>query len=106
MKDRMFHRHVITSVLTAAALIPLTALAEYKCANPQQRIDQRACEKAAEGPNALRKFVERTRMIWQLDIWDYSKPELLRAASEDTFMTALAVQSGKAEPAREAAPTP
>jgi hypothetical protein len=104
----MVDRYSLVSLLAATAFVPLSALAEYKCDNPTHQIDKRACAKAAEGPDALRRFVERTRMIWQLDIWDYSKPEASRPTSEGTPRTLLAVQSEprQAEPSREAAPTP
>jgi hypothetical protein len=37
----------------------VTANAEYRCAPAQSPLDQRACAAAEQGPDALRRFVER-----------------------------------------------
>ena len=74
MKSRFFHCGAI-ALLAAIAFAPTAALSEYKCDNPTSTIDKRVCAKAAEGADALRRFVTSTRMIWQLDIWDYVRPE-------------------------------
>jgi hypothetical protein len=74
MKSRFFHCSAV-ALLAAMAFAPTAALSEYKCDNPSSPIDKRACAKAAEGADALRNFVTRTRMIWHLDIWDYARPE-------------------------------
>ena len=74
MKSRFVQCSAVASLLAAAAFAPAPAVAQQKCVNPTGMIDKRACAKAAEGADALRYFVSRTRMIWQLNIWDYAEP--------------------------------
>jgi len=47
-----------SSVLLLAGAC-VAANAEYRCAPAPSAIDQRACEAAVQGPDALRRFVER-----------------------------------------------
>jgi hypothetical protein len=75
MNPRIRQLSATLSLLAATALTTPTIHAEYRCDRPQGLVDQRACAKAAEGPDALRHFVERTRMIYQLYIWDYVRPD-------------------------------
>jgi len=58
--------------LAAASL--LSAHAEYRCDAPPSSADARACA-ATQGPVQLRRFVERTRMIYGLYYGDYKRPE-------------------------------
>jgi hypothetical protein len=53
------------------AFVSTQARAEFKCDTPQPRIDRVACEKAAEGPASLRRYVERMRVIDTLYFPDY-----------------------------------
>jgi|SRR5882672_927078 len=46
--------------------------AEYRCDDPQGVVDRRACDKAKEGPAALRLFIHRTRAIYGLYFYDYA----------------------------------
>lgn len=69
MKARAL-KYVAASILFAAVG---AAQAEYRCNAPHDMIDARACAKAAEGADALRLFVERTRMLWNLYYWDYAQ---------------------------------
>lgn len=41
------------------------------CSAPSGVVERRACEYARKGPEALRRFVERTRTIYGLYFWDY-----------------------------------
>ncbi len=68
--------HLIAASLFAA--IGSTALAsetgfsnDSKCNAPTGIGERRACEKAKEGSEALRRSVERTRMIYGLSYWDF-----------------------------------
>ena len=45
------------------------------CKNPRGSVEARACEKAKQGPETLRRFVERTRMIYGLYYWDFAPSE-------------------------------
>jgi hypothetical protein len=58
------------TALLLAGLAELSSAA-VDCRAPGSSIDRRACAKAAEGPEALRRFIERTRMIYGLYYWDY-----------------------------------
>lgn len=51
----------------------MPAQAEVDCNKPGNWVDAKACAKAAEGVASLRWYVQRTRMIHQLDINDYAK---------------------------------
>lgn len=89
MKSRFVQCSAVMSLLAAVALAPAPALAQQKCVNPTGMIDKRACAKAAEGADALRYFVSRTRMIWQLNIWDYAQPVDQSASAVATTKQAL-----------------
>ena len=73
-----------TRILTAAAtvsfgvltLAPTLASAESKCANPRGFVEERACAALAAGPDELRRYIERTRMIHGLYYWDFAVPDL------------------------------
>ena len=66
-------------LVPALALASTQARAEYKCNAPGARIDRVACEKAKEGPQALRRYVERVRMIESLQFSDYVSEAQARA---------------------------
>jgi hypothetical protein len=73
MKRNIAQATVAGSMLLATLCSPMVASAEHKCENPRTTIDQRACAKAAEGPDSLRNFVSRTKTIWGLYYWDYAR---------------------------------
>ena len=72
MKRFLLPIGVTTALLATATLSPTVAWAQYRCDHPSSMIDKRACATAAEGPDALRNFVSRTRMIWGLYFWEYA----------------------------------
>jgi hypothetical protein len=80
-------------MLTAIAFWPTAAIAERKCDNPRSTIDQRACAKAAEGPDALRRFVARTQTIWGLYYWDYARLDEPRTTPSATVRLAVPVDA-------------
>ena len=45
------------------------------CTKPNGSIEQRACAVAAAGPEVLRRFIERTRSIYNLYYWDYVRTD-------------------------------
>ena len=62
--------------LTGCASLPgadlaATAHAEYKCDLPPTPIDRRACEAAKEGPESLRRFIQRVEPIANVQFSDY-----------------------------------
>ena len=58
-------------LVPALALLSTQARAEFKCDSPTVRVDRIACEKAKESPSALRRYIERMRIIESLDFSDY-----------------------------------
>lgn len=66
-----------TLIACAAALqatVALPAHAEFKCdGRPLSRVDATACAQAAQGPDALRRFVTRTQKIYGLQMRDYAR---------------------------------
>jgi hypothetical protein len=67
--------NVTVTRITSAVILSLgcaaSAHAEYRCEPPPTWIDQRACQAAAESPQALRQFVQRMRWITNLQFSDY-----------------------------------
>ena len=72
------------SLLATVAFTPTAADAKHRCDNPSGSADTRACQKAAEGPDALRTFVFRTRMIYGLYYFDYAPRDDQSAAGGRT----------------------
>lgn len=66
-------------LVPALALVSAQARAEFKCNAPSAHIDRVACEKAKESPQALRRYVERVRMIESLEFSDYVTEAQARA---------------------------
>src|SRR5262245_30748967 len=76
------HRFAITlsrtTQLAGAALtlmLATSAFAASRCDAPTTYVDRTACEKAKQSPESLRRYVERTRMLYELYYWDYITPE-------------------------------
>jgi len=65
-------------LVPALALVSTQARAEFKCDAPSG-FDRVACEKAKEGPQALRRYIERVRMIESLQFSDYVSEAQARA---------------------------
>ena len=74
MKRRFAQCSAVASTLAAIVFAP-TATAQNKCDNPATVIDQRVCAKADESMDALRQFIWRTRVIWNLNMADYGRSE-------------------------------
>lgn len=66
-----------TTASRVAAVVLLSAAgigssqAEYRCDPPPTRIDRMACQAAAEGPQALRQYVQRMRWLTTIQFSDY-----------------------------------
>lgn len=75
MKRNFIQAGAAVSLLAATAWAPTVALAQHRCDDPKGMIETRACAKAAEGPDALRRFVSRTQGIWNLYYYDYAWPD-------------------------------
>ena len=66
-------------LLASAPLAP--ANAAYRCDVPRIGGEARACAAAAQGPTELRRFVERTRGMYEFYYWDYAQPGRNAAAA-------------------------
>ena len=53
--------------------------AEYRCDPPPREVDRVACMKAAEGPEALREYIQRMRNVEILYFYDYVDEDRLVA---------------------------
>jgi hypothetical protein len=58
------------AILGLALVVP-AAQAETRYVTPEQK----AAEVAKQGPEALRRFILRTRMIYALSFYDFYKPQ-------------------------------
>jgi hypothetical protein len=69
--------------LTAAVAASLALGAPaVRATEPYPRLDARVRAVAEQGPDALRHFVFRTRMIYSLDVHDYAPPEATDPADD------------------------
>lgn len=66
-------------LLPALALVSTQASAEFKCDSPPRQTDRVACEKAKEGPEALRRYIQRMQSIDSLDFSHYVNEAQARA---------------------------
>ena len=80
---KRFNAFCFTAAALCGATLSTTGVAgEYKCNRPHNPIDQRACDAAAQGPDALRRFIERMRVIESLSFSDYMTDAQLLAWHE------------------------
>ena len=74
-------RHATALALTLAALAAGPADAGTRCEAGNLGLpEQIACAKAAESTTAVRQYVQRTRALHGLYVWDFVKREDPRAA--------------------------
>lgn len=71
-------RFAISAAVIACA-VPWSAQAEYRCDPPPSRLDRNACKAAAEGPAALRQYVQRMRPFWSMRFDDYVNEATVRS---------------------------
>jgi hypothetical protein len=95
MKRCLIHTGAVVALLATAAFAPTAVLAQSKCDNPSGMIDQRACAKAAEGADARRNFVSRTRMFWGLYYWDYARRDAPGANASAASKTVVAATGSR-----------
>jgi hypothetical protein len=88
-------------LVPALALLSTPAHAEYKCNSPTVTFDRAACEKAKEGPDALRQYIQRIQGITSLQFSDYvNEARAAEWAQNDASRTATRkapVQSARFE---------
>ena len=58
--------------------LPMAALADDRCDDPHGSIDAARLRDGRAGPRALRRFVERTRTIYNLYYFDYARGDTSR----------------------------
>ena len=63
-------RHTLSALLASVAFAG-TAHAAYLCDDPPSPIDKRACAAAEQGPDALRRFIDRIKPVHNLYFYDY-----------------------------------
>jgi len=68
----MNHKLLVVPVVAAGLALSLPALAEEQLANTPKRMAQEAAKKSVDH---LRWFIQRTRMIYGLNIYDFRKVE-------------------------------
>jgi hypothetical protein len=70
----------LTAIAWLAGLaIAGNANAKYLCNEPPSSRDARACDAAKEGPEALRRFIQRMRVVEFLQFEDYVNKETVLA---------------------------
>jgi hypothetical protein len=69
------------ALVAAIASSSLPAQAAGRCDDARTMIDQRACAQAAQGPDALRRFVERTRAIYALYYYEFARDDTPKPAA-------------------------
>ena len=57
--------------LFSLLLIATGVQAQYRCDAPATRVDRGACEAAKEGPDTLRRYIQRIKPIESLQFSDY-----------------------------------
>jgi hypothetical protein len=72
-------RHLAITALLAAGTLPMGVQAEFRCAQPESRMDRNACEAASQGPTELRHYVWRMRPIRSLHFAEYVDDATARA---------------------------
>jgi hypothetical protein len=76
MKRHQVRLCAAAASLVTLGLVPMAAQAEYRCDSPKSSIELRACAIAAQGPDALRRFVYRTSSIYGLYYFDFVRPDV------------------------------
>lgn len=104
MKNSCCYRVALSCFgLLSVAVVPI-AHAEFKCDRPQlTRVDATACAKAVESATSLRRYVTRTRMIYNLQMSDYARFEGDEPKASSTRAAQAPVQgpvAGFAPPSR------
>lgn len=62
----------VAVAIVVAAFVAGSAQAENRCKDPFSTLDQRVCALAKQGPDELRRFIDRTRSIYGLYFYDYA----------------------------------
>jgi hypothetical protein len=86
-------------LVPALALLSTPARAEFKCNSPTVIFDRTACEKAKEGPDALRRYMERIQGIAHLQFSDYVN-EARAAAWAENDASRTSIRKASAQSAR------
>jgi len=63
-------RNTLSALIISVAFVG-TSHAAYLCDDPPSPVDKRACEAAEQGPDVLRRFIERIKPVHNLYFFDY-----------------------------------
>ena len=74
-------RNTLSAMIVSVAFVG-TSHAAYLCDNPPSPIDKRACEAAEQGPDVLRRFIDRIKPVHNLYFYDYVNEARLVAWQE------------------------
>jgi hypothetical protein len=86
---KLFHAAAF-AFAAGVAISSTSATAASRCDAPTAPFDQRACAQAAQGPEALRRYVERTRNIYALYYFDYARESTRAVSMVEPIRTAAA----------------
>lgn len=71
---------------SAAAFAATPARAAYRCDAPQTSFDQHACAAAKQGPQELRRYIQRMRALEPMYFFDYANErDFQRWSAEGRF---------------------
>jgi hypothetical protein len=76
-KDHAMKRFQLAAAMFVSAIVstPTFASDDSRCVNASGSVEQRACAMAAAGPDALRRFVQRTAGIYGLYYGDFASAD-------------------------------
>jgi hypothetical protein len=77
----------------ASAVASLSVNAANRCTSPTFGAEARACAADREGPEALRRFINRTRTIYQFYYWDFRSPEPAAGVAQNAGRSVVQAQS-------------
>jgi hypothetical protein len=78
MNHRTHRLFIASSSIAAAAFVAAPSFAAYKCDAPTGLIDSKGCAAAQQGPEALRRFIQRTQWMWGTTFYDYVRDDAMR----------------------------
>jgi hypothetical protein len=96
-------RFALVVAAIATVFAPTQVRADYRCDEPKSALDQRVCAIAKQGPNELRRFIQRTQSIYQLYFFDYANDrDFARWDAEGRGEPSRAVAGAPAQRAQDA----
>lgn len=77
MNDKLRPQALIATVACGLVMgvLSIPAHAGNRCDSPTVGAEARACAASRQGPEALRRFIARTRAVYGLSYWDFKPAE-------------------------------